>query len=143
VVEVREQSRISDRCNPGRQPTAPNDAGLEGPHSNLGRPQHFTKQVAEALRHWRGIYYIFDTSDRKGYVGSAYGEHNILGRWQHYATSGHGGNILLRERSPENFIFSILQIVSHDMEVDEITTLEWTWKKRLHTMSASGGLNEN
>ena len=26
----------------------------------------------EALRHWRGVYYIFDQSDRKGYVGSAY-----------------------------------------------------------------------
>jgi hypothetical protein len=97
----------------------------------------------EALRHWRGIYYIFDTSDRKGYVGSAYGADNILGRWQHYAASGHGGNVLLRERSPENFIFSILQIVSHDTEPDEVITLEGTWKKRLHTMSASGGLNEN
>ena len=30
---------------------------------------------------WRGIYYIFDTSDAKGYVGSAYGEYNPLGRW--------------------------------------------------------------
>src|SRR5262249_13639389 len=26
------------------------------------------------LSQWRGIYYIFDTSDGKGYVGSAYGE---------------------------------------------------------------------
>jgi hypothetical protein len=30
------------------------------------------------LHEWRGIYYIFDTSDNKGYVGSAYGESNIL-----------------------------------------------------------------
>lgn len=25
----------------------------------------------ETLRQWRGIYYIFDHSDRKGYVGAA------------------------------------------------------------------------
>jgi hypothetical protein len=33
-----------------------------------------------ALSQWRGIYYIFDTSDRRGYVGSAYGKDNLLGR---------------------------------------------------------------
>jgi hypothetical protein len=48
------------------------------------------------LTEWRGIYYIFDTSDGKGYVGSAYGVDNLLGRWLHYAASGHGGNSLVR-----------------------------------------------
>jgi len=33
-----------------------------------------------ALSQWRGIYYIFDISDGKGYVGSAYGSWNLLGR---------------------------------------------------------------
>jgi hypothetical protein len=54
----------------------------------------------DTLRHWRGVYYIFDKSDGKGYVGSAYGEDNILGRWENYAVTGHGGNVLLRERPP-------------------------------------------
>ena len=33
-----------------------------------------------ALSHWRGIYFIYDHSDGKGYVGSAYGEKNLIGR---------------------------------------------------------------
>lgn len=69
-----------------------------------------------ALREWRGIYFIFDASDGKGYVGSAYGSDNILGRWRDYAASRHGGNKQLRRRDPGSFRFSILQRVSPDMD---------------------------
>ena len=41
--------------------------------------------LAGAAGQWRGIYLIFDESDRRAYVGSAYGHANILGRWQVYA----------------------------------------------------------
>lgn len=95
-----------------------------------------------ALSQWRGIYYIFDTSTRKGYVGSAYCDSNILGRWLDYAASGHGGNRLLRERDPRQFRFAILQRVSPDMGPEEIINLEGTWKDRLHTRQPYG-LNEN
>ena len=95
-----------------------------------------------ALSQWRGIYYIFDTSDGKGYVGSAYGEDNILGRWLSYAVSGHGGNRLLRKRDAKNFRFSILQRVSPDMVPGDVIQLENTWKERLHTRKPYG-LNDN
>jgi hypothetical protein len=95
-----------------------------------------------AISQWRGIYYIFDTSDGKGYVGSAYGANNLLGRWQNYAASGHGGNRLLRQRDPRNFLFSILQRVSPDMDVNEVIQLESSWKMRLHTRRPLG-LNDN
>ena len=95
-----------------------------------------------ALSQWRGIYYIFDTSDGKGYVGSAYGESNLLGRWQNYAARGHGGNRLLRKRDPRNFQFSILQRVSPDMDTSDVIRLEGTWKQRLHTHQPYG-LNDN
>ena len=95
-----------------------------------------------ALSQWRGIYYIFDTSDGKGYVGSAYGEDNILGRWLNYAVSGHGGNRLLRKRAPRNFRFTILQRVSPDMISSDIIRLESSWKERLHTREPYG-LNDN
>jgi hypothetical protein len=98
------------------------------------------------LSQWRGIYFIFDQSDGKGYVGSAYGADNILGRWLSkpgsYAASGHGGNRLLRRRDPKHFRFTILQLVSPDMDPDEVIRLESTWKERLHTR-APYGLNEN
>jgi len=94
-----------------------------------------------ALSEWRGIYFIFDEVDGKGYVGSAYGSENILGRWLSYASSGHGGNKELRRRDPESFKFSILQRVSPDMEPTDIVRLEATWKDRLHTRTF--GMNEN
>jgi hypothetical protein len=94
------------------------------------------------LSQWRGVYYIFDTSDRKGYVGSAYGENNLLGRWLNYAALGHGGNRLLRARDPRNFRFTILQRVSPDMDATDVIQLENSWKRRLHT-NAPTGLNDN
>jgi hypothetical protein len=96
----------------------------------------------ERLSQWRGIYCIFDHSDGKAYVGAAYGKDNIRHRWEHYEESGHGGNVLLRKRSPENFSFSILERVSPDMEPDDVRELERTWKDRLHTRSPLG-LNDN
>jgi hypothetical protein len=95
-----------------------------------------------ALSQWRGIYLIFDTSDGKSYVGSAYGASNLLGRWTNYGSSGHGGNRLLRQRDPRNFRFSILQRVSPDMSPDDVIRVEGTWKERLHTRHPFG-LNDN
>lgn len=95
-----------------------------------------------ALSQWRGIYYIFDTSDAKGYVGSAYGEANLYGRWLNYAARGHGGNKLLKQRDPRHFRFSILQRVSPDMNANDLIRIESSWKERLHTRQPFG-LNDN
>jgi len=95
-----------------------------------------------ALSQWRGIYYIFDSSDGKGHVGSAYGKDNILGRWLDYAKRGHGGNQLLRQRDPRRFRFTILQRVSPDMAVGDVIRLEASRKERLHSRVPLG-LNEN
>ena len=95
-----------------------------------------------AISQWRAIYYIFDTSDGKGYVGSAYGGNNLLGRWINYAARGHGGNRLLRERDPKHFRFTILERVSPDMDKGDVIRLESAWKDRLHTRQPFG-LNEN
>jgi hypothetical protein len=95
-----------------------------------------------ALSQWRGIYYIFDPTVGKGYVGSAYGKDNLLGRWQNYKESGHGGNSLLKDRNPHAFQFSILQRVSPDMDESDVIRLESTWKERLHTRDPFG-LNDN
>lgn len=95
-----------------------------------------------ALSHWRGVYFVFDQSSGRGYIGSAYGRENLLGRWQEYGNSGHGNNRLLRQLDPANFRFSILQRVSPDMPADEVLRIEATWKDRLHTRAPSG-LNDN
>ena len=104
--------------------------------------RHLPNRWKTALRHWRAIYYIFDSSDGKGYVGSAYGQENLCARWDNYSASGHGGNQLLKKRNPEKFVFSILQRLSPDMDPDEVIRLENSWKDRLHTRSPQG-LNDN
>jgi hypothetical protein len=95
-----------------------------------------------AISQWRAIYYIFDASDGKGYVGSAYGGNNLLGRWINYAARGHGGNRLLRGRDPKCFRFTILERVSPDMDKGDVIRIEASWKDRLHTRQPFG-LNDN
>lgn len=96
----------------------------------------------EEIKRWRGVYFIFDESDGKGYVGSACGEENIYSRWEGYGKTGHGGNKLLKDRDPKFFRYSVLQLVAHDTEADAVVKLEASWKRRLHTR-APFGLNEN
>lgn len=101
-------------------------------------PARWRSQMSQ----WRGIYFIFDATDGKGYIGSAYGADNMLGRWLNYAMSGHGGNRHLLERDPAGFIFSILQRVSPDMPPDDVIAVESSWKMRLHA-AYPVGLNGN
>ncbi|MDX3970146.1 MAG: GIY-YIG nuclease family protein [Bradyrhizobium sp.] len=101
-----------------------------------------SNRLQHRLTEWRGIYYIFDSSDAKGYVGSAYGTENLLGRWRQYGASGHGGNSLLRRRDPTNFRFTILELVSPTMPAEEVQRLEGNWKARLHSRYPLG-LNDN
>jgi hypothetical protein len=95
-----------------------------------------------ALSHWRGVYFIHDSSDGKGYVGSAYGDNNIIGRWDEYAQTGHGGAVGLYGRDPNNFTFSILERVAPEADIAEVVAIENSWKKRLHTYIPDG-INHN
>lgn len=95
-----------------------------------------------ALQQWRGIYHIRDRASGKGYVGAAYGKDNLLGRWLECAASGHGDNKRLKGLDPEGFRFSILQLLPLGAEKDDVTAVERTWKRRLHTLHPDG-LNDN
>lgn len=97
----------------------------------------------EKLKQWRGVYYIFYPSDRKGYVGSAYGDdNNLYGRWAYHVKVG-GDSVQLQERKLENFEFSILETLGLNADQEKVTECEKTWKIRLHTYAREGGLNEN
>lgn len=108
---------------------------------NMTELQTLPKSWQAAMAQWRGIYFILDRRDGKGYVGSAYGKLNILGRWNEYSSSGHGGNAELKGRDPANFRFSILERVSPDMPAEDVIQLEANWKNRLSTREC--GLNKN
>ena len=95
----------------------------------------------------KGVYLIVDTTDGKQYVGSAYSDKGILGRWSEYVKSHHGGNkelIRLLEQYPDRykkFQFSILQIFSKGASDNEIIETESLYKKKL--CSIEFGLNDN
>ncbi len=94
----------------------------------------------------KGIYLISDTKSGKLYVGSAYGEVGIWGRWSKYvSTNGHGDNKTLKEliendlNYADNFQFSILMLLPSTVTPDEAIKKEQLFKNKLGTNSF--GLN--
>ena len=100
-----------------------------------------------ALSSINAVYLIVDKKSGKQYVGSAYGENGLLGRWAYYVNSLHGNNKKLKElicAYPERyhqFQFSILQMLPKTVTNDEIIQIENLYKKKLLTISF--GLNDN
>lgn len=94
---------------------------------------------ADTLRHWRGVYLITDGTDGAQYVGAAYGEENLLGRWRTHVAGESGVTAQLVHRNPKNFRFSILDLLSPAATIDEVTRAEQQWITRLH--SRQHGLN--
>ena len=101
-----------------------------------------------ALSSVYAIYLIVDTETGKQYVGSAYNnERGLLGRWECYIKSLHGGNKKMKELIcyyPDRFHafqFSVLQILPKTMTQEEVTKIEGLYKKKL--MSTKFGLNGN
>lgn len=98
-----------------------------------------------ALQNQKGIYLITDISNGKFYVGSAYGENMIWGRWQLYVKNGHGGNIDLKDLKfdyiKKSFRFSILDIYKSTTDDQIIIERENWWKRVLQ--SRKFGYNKN
>jgi hypothetical protein len=96
----------------------------------------------------KGIYLINDSKTGKLYVGSAYGDDGIWGRWVNYVfTNGHGNNkmlIALLKDDPNygfNFRFSILMLLPRTITPDEAIKKERLFKNKLGTNAF--GLNSN
>ena len=97
----------------------------------------------------KGIYLICDTKTGKQYIGSAYGDEGIWGRWKEYvSTNGHGGNKALKELLDKewdyvckHFQFSILMLLPKTVTAEEAIRKEQLFKRKLGTNSF--GLNNN
>lgn len=100
-----------------------------------------------ALKSVKAVYLIVDRETGTQYVGSAYGQDGLLGRWSCYAASLHGNNKRMKELIcgyPERyhqFQFSILQVFSKTVPDDEVIQAENLYKKKL--MSIRFGMNDN
>ena len=104
-----------------------------------------------ALGSVSGVYLITDMQTGKRYVGSAYGEDGIWGRWSDYIESGHGGNKGIieliescggKEYCRENFRFSLLEYCSPAVSENTIKYREGHWMEMLHTLHKCWGLNK-
>ena len=95
-----------------------------------------------ALENQKAVYLIVDTKTGKKYVGSAYGDNMLLGRWRNYIANGHGGNKLLKpldfEYIKENFKYSILEIFKSSVDDEIIINRENFWKEVLLTRTDFG-----
>ena len=96
----------------------------------------------KALENQKAVYLIVDTKTGKKYVGSAYGDNMLLGRWRNYIANGHGGNKLLKpldfEYIKENFKYSILEIFKSSVDDETIINRESFWKEVLLTRTDFG-----
>ncbi len=108
------------------------------------------KDWKTALENQKGVYLITDTNTGKLYVGSAYGEKMILGRWTTYAKSGYDRNEMENGKYPNKkfqelvkkegmpyikkyFRYSILDIYKSKTDDKIIENRESHWKNVLKT----------
>ncbi|MBE4583308.1 hypothetical protein BOO29_18855 [Vibrio navarrensis] len=99
-----------------------------------------------ALSNIKGVYVIFDKSNGKKYVGSAYGEHGIWSRWSCYIGTGHGWNDGLTELISKNGLeyardhFKITLLEYRPMKTDDSTIIEREnyWKEVLLSRGTFG-----
>lgn len=112
----------------------------------------------DALSRRKGVYLITNKTTGKLYVGSAYGENGILGRWETYLNSGYDKNEvengaypnkklqeLVRQKGlsyiKNSFIYSILETYEGDISKEYIIARESWWKEVL--LSRVFGYNAN
>lgn len=108
------------------------------------------KEWETVLSAVKGVYLITDTLTGNLYIGSAYGDEGIWGRWCDYvSTNGHGGNKSLIELTnngasdyaSKHFQFSILMLLSKTVTAEEAIEKEQLFKRKLGTNAF--GLNNN
>ncbi len=117
------------------------------------------KTWKEALSRVYGVYVITDMENGKQYVGSAYGENGIYGRWKTYLESGYDKDEkengeypnkelkkLVKEKGlkyiQENFQYAILEIFPmNELGKEKALNRETYWKTVLKTKEH--GYNDN
>ena len=103
------------------------------------------KDWITALSNQKGIYLITDTMTGKRYVGSAYGENMIYGRWKEYSKTCHGGNKDLKlldvDYMKNNFRYTILEIYKSTTDDNLIIRREQHWMKILLSKKKDFGYN--
>lgn len=102
----------------------------------------------DAMSQVVAVYLVVDTESGQQYVGSAYGENGLWGRWSDYVnTNGEGGNKLLHDlmaKYPDRYRslqYSVLRVLDKTTKADDVIALESLYKNKLGTRAF--GLNAN
>ncbi len=103
-----------------------------------------------ALKNIKGVYVIFDKSNGKKYVGSAYGDSGLWSRWSCYIGTGHGWNdeltTIINDKgysyAENNFKLSLLEYRPMKTDDKEIINRESYWKEVLLSRG-NYGYNKN
>jgi len=97
------------------------------------------KQWKMMLSNVCGVYVILDKKNGQQYIGSAYGDEGIWGRWSHYVKSKDGDNkklIELIEKNPlryKDFQFGIINVLPNSALNKEVIELESITKEKFGT----------
>jgi len=142
VIEIRPEGYVDDF--PGYE-----DVFLEyGELEKIIKYPNANKIWHQKLSSVFGIYLINDENTGKHYIGSAYGENGIIGRWEIYIKNKMSENkelIKLMENKEEDykshFTFTILRTLSKALTKDEVIEKETSYKKRFTTIKF--GFNSN
>lgn len=98
-----------------------------------------------ALSKVAGVYAITDAKVGVTYLGSAYGDEGIWGRWMGYAATRHNNNKLLRkhveDHGADDLVFSVLLTMDLMSTKDDVIAKESFFKRALGTRVF--GLNVN
>ncbi len=117
-----------------------------------------SREWQTALKCRKGVYVISDEAIGKLYVGSAYGENGIYGRWETYVESGFDKNEVENGKYPNkrfqkivkehgieyihnNFHYALLETFTDNVPDEQIIQRESFWKEVLLTRDF--GYNEN
>ncbi len=95
----------------------------------------------EVLSSVGGIYLLTCPRTGKQYVGSAHGSAGFWGRWEEYASSGHGGNRRMMDVPSSDYHVAVLEVASSSTTIENLIEMENRWKEKLRTREF--GLNAN
>lgn len=114
--------------------------------TQIAQPDSHRYGWCQKLSAVSGVYLITDTERGKRYIGSAYGQGGIWGRWKEYIQSPGGGNVLLTEHVAEHgtqdLQYSILRVMPSNATPQETITAESIEKLKILTRPPHG-LNPN
>jgi hypothetical protein len=120
------------------EPTFPGFLDFRAPLSELASVPISWRVALSAVS---GIYLLVCPETGKQYVGAAYGDGGFWARWEDYVSSGHGGNIGMRDLPARDYRVSVLEVASSSAGPEQIIGMENRWKETL--MTREFGLNKN